>query len=59
MNNVMLVCADEHDEIDAPENLDVFTVEKLLPLKHFHEDGIKHVTSIAPDRTTTALRMIG
>ncbi|WP_167377696.1 nucleotide-binding domain-containing protein [Streptomyces malaysiense] len=58
-DNVMLVCADEHDEIDAPENLDVFTVEKLLALKHAHEDRIKHVTGIAPDRTTTVLRMIG
>ncbi|MEV7087382.1 SAVED domain-containing protein [Streptomyces sp. NPDC093085] len=55
-DNVMLVCA---DEIDAPENLDVFTVEKLLALKHAHEDRIKHVTGIAPDRTTTVLRMIG
>ncbi|MFE0604769.1 SAVED domain-containing protein [Streptomyces sp. NPDC058892] len=58
-DNVMLVCADEHDEIDAPENLDVFTVGKLLALKHAHEDRIKHVTGIAPDRTTTVLRMIG
>lgn len=55
----MLVCADEHDEIDAPENLDVFTIEKLLAFKHAHEDRIKHVTGIAPDRTTTVLRMIG
>lgn len=58
-DNVMLVCADEHDEIDAPENLDVFTIEKLLAFKHAHEDRIKHVTGIAPDRTTTVLRMIG
>ncbi|MEY9965977.1 hypothetical protein ABIA33_004032 [Streptacidiphilus sp. MAP12-16] len=58
-DNVMLVCADEHDEIDAPENLDVFTVEKLLAFKRAHEDRIKHVTGIAPDRATTVLRMIG
>ncbi|MGC5000059.1 SAVED domain-containing protein [Streptomyces sp. DT195] len=58
-DNLMLVCADEHDEIDARETLNVFTVEKLRALKRAHEDRIKHVTGLTADRTTTLVRMIG
>lgn len=58
-DNLMLACADEHDEIDARETLDVFTVEKLRALKRAHEDRIKHVTGLTADRTTTVVRMIG
>lgn len=57
-DNLTLVCADEHDEIDARKALDVFTVDKLREIKRAHEDRIKHATGIAPDRTTT-VRMIG
>ncbi|MEU1484480.1 HNH endonuclease [Streptomyces sp. NPDC005752] len=58
-DNLMLVCADEHDEIDASGTLDVFTVERLRALKRAHEDRIKHVTGLADDRATTVLRMVG
>lgn len=58
-DNLMLVCADEHDEIDASGTLDVFTVERLRALKRAHEDRIKHVTGLGDDRATTVLRMVG
>lgn len=40
----MLVSASQHDEIDAPGGLDVFTVDKLRRLKQEHEDRIRHLT---------------
>jgi hypothetical protein len=58
-DNLMLVCADEHDEIDACGTLDVFTIARLRALKRAHEDRIKHVTGLADDRATTVLRMVG
>lgn len=58
-DNLVLVCANEHDEIDAPETLSVFTVDKLRELKRAHEDRIRHVTDLAGDRTTTVVRMVG
>lgn len=58
-DNLMLICADEHDEIDARETLDIFTIERLQTIKQSHEDRIKHVTGIAADHTTTVLRMVG
>ncbi|WP_228648392.1 SAVED domain-containing protein [Microtetraspora sp. AC03309] len=58
-DNLMLVCADEHDEVDARETLNIFTVEKLQRIKQAHEDRIRHVTGIAADNTTTVLRMVG
>ncbi|WP_322974443.1 SAVED domain-containing protein [Actinacidiphila epipremni] len=58
-DNLILVCADEHDEFDAPGALDVFTVNVLRELKYSHEDRIRHLTGLGEDRATTVLRMVG
>src|SRR5436309_9511677 len=38
--NLMLVCAGEHQEIDRNGVLDVLTVEKLRKIKNDHEDWV-------------------
>ncbi|MFJ9155151.1 HNH endonuclease [Streptomyces sp. NPDC102270] len=58
-DNLMLLCASDHGEIDAPGGLAAFTVEKLRRLKQVHEDRIRHLTSLGPDRATTVLRVVG
>lgn len=35
--NLVLMCRVHHKVIDAPENLDTYTVEALLEIKHAHE----------------------
>ncbi|MEU1144422.1 SAVED domain-containing protein [Streptomyces sp. NPDC005863] len=57
--NLMLLCADQHDEVDAAGGLDLFTVEKLRRVKQEHEDRIRHVTGLGSDRATTVVRMVG
>jgi hypothetical protein len=57
--NLMLVCASEHQEIDREGVLDVLTVEKLRKIKHDHEDWIRRVTGLDRNRRTVVLRMIG
>ncbi len=47
-DNLMLLCANQHGEIDAQGALDVFTVERLRRLKQEHEDRIRHLTGTAP-----------
>lgn len=37
-DNLMLVCDDEHDEIDKPGSREAFSVEFLRELKQTHED---------------------
>ncbi|MDV9173178.1 SAVED domain-containing protein [Streptomyces sp. W16] len=58
-DNLMLLCADQHDEVDAASVLDLFTVEKLRRIKQEHEDRIRHVTGLGSDRATTVVRMVG
>lgn len=55
----MLLCADQHGEVDAVGGLDLFTVEKLRRVKQEHEDRIRHVTGLGSDRATTVVRMVG
>lgn len=55
----MLLCADQHREIDAAGAVDLFTVEKLRRIKQEHEDRVRHVTGLGPDRATTVVRMVG
>jgi hypothetical protein len=57
-DNLMLLCGDEHHEIDAAATLDIFAVERLRDLKQRHEDRIHHVTGLGEDRSTTVIRMI-
>ncbi|MFF7655729.1 SAVED domain-containing protein [Streptomyces sp. NPDC007983] len=58
-DNLMLLCAQEHTEIDAKATQDVFTVTWLRGLKQEHEDRIRHVTGLGPSRATTVVRMVG
>lgn len=57
--NLMLLCAGDHDEIDRAGTLDVLTIEKLRAIKRTHEDWIRRVTGIDRSRQTIVLRMIG
>lgn len=57
-DNLMLVCGEEHREIDDPATLDIFTVDLLRTLKRAHEDRIHHVTGLGEDRSTTVIRMV-
>jgi SMODS-associated and fused to various effectors sensor domain len=57
--NLVLVCANEHDEIDRDGALDILTVDKLHKIKHDHEDWIRRITGCTRNRTTVVLRMIG
>ncbi len=58
-DNLMLVCDDEHDELDKPGSADAFGVEFLREIKQRHEDRILHQTSLAPHQRTAPVRMIG
>lgn len=57
--NLMLVCASEHDEIDRDGAVEVLRVRELRRIKRSHEEWIRRVTSLAPNRGTVVLRMIG
>ena len=58
-DNLMLVCASEHDEIDRAGALDVLTVGKLKQIKQEHEDRIRHITGLDKNRRTVVLRVMG
>jgi hypothetical protein len=58
-DNLMLICKGDHAEIDRAGSLDVMTVEKLRKLKRDHENRIRYLTGLAPDRSTVVLRMVG
>ena len=58
-SNLMLVCANEHDEIDRDGAVDLLRVDELRRLKHDHEDSIRRLTGLATERGTVVLRMIG
>lgn len=58
-DNLVLVCDDEHDELDKKATRDLFSVDWLRQLKRAHEERIRHVTGFAENRSTVVLRMIG
>ncbi len=58
-DNLVLICDDEHDEMDKTATRDFFGVELIRELKRAHEERIRRVTAISPDQTTVVLRMIG
>lgn len=57
--NLMLVCRDEHTELDRKGSLDVMTVEKLRAIKQDHEAWIFRMTGLDKGRGTAVLRMLG
>jgi SMODS-associated and fused to various effectors sensor domain len=56
--NLMLVCADEHQEIDRDGAVDLFTVNELRRMKATHEDWIRRVTGLRREDTTAVLRVL-
>jgi len=57
--NLMLVCAGEHQEIDRNGVLDLLQVKELKAIKATHEDWIRRVTGLRPDDTTVVVRLLG
>lgn len=58
-DNVVLLCADDHGEVDHPELVDLFSVERLRQIKQRHEQRIRHVTALGADNITVVLRVVG
>ena len=58
-DNLMLVCDDEHDELDKVGSRDAFTPAFLRAMKQRHEDRIHLATGFADYQRTTPLRLIG
>jgi hypothetical protein len=57
--NLILVCEDEHTELDKNTTQELFGVDFLRRLKQEHEERILHVTGFAEDRSTVVIRMVG
>lgn len=58
-DNLMLICDDEHSEIDKWGSRDAFTVSFLRELKRKHEDRVFLATSFGEYNRTTPIRMVG
>lgn len=58
-DNLMLICDDEHSEIDKWGSRDAFTVAFLRELKRKHEDQVFLATSFGEYNRTTPIRMVG
>ncbi len=57
--NVLLACANCHNEIDKAKVAEVVTAQMLQERKAAHEAEIRHQTGLTADRRTTVLRMFG
>jgi hypothetical protein len=57
--NLLLICADHHDEIDRRGSLDAMTIERLRKIKRDHEVWVAKVTGLDRGRATAVLRLIG
>ncbi|MES2210158.1 MAG: SAVED domain-containing protein [Chloroflexota bacterium] len=57
--NLLLICANHHDEIDRQGSLDTMTIERLRKIKRAHEEWVAKVTGLDRDRSTAVLRVIG
>jgi hypothetical protein len=58
-DNLMLLCRDEHREIDRAGSLDVATIDWLRAVKADHEAHIRRLVSIGRERRTAVVRLIG
>lgn len=57
--NLLLLCATCHDDLDHRDNLDVHIVERLRRIKEAHEKRIRQILSVPPGNETTVLRLQG
>lgn len=58
-DNLILICASHHDEIDREGTLELLTIAKLRKIKRDREDWVRRVTGLDRSRGTAVLRMIG
>ncbi len=58
-DNLVLVCASEHDAIDHSRLTTLMSVDVLGDLKRAQEARIRHLTSLAHDNRTAVIRMVG
>jgi hypothetical protein len=58
-DNLILICDDEHSEIDKIGSRDAFTVAFLRELKRKHEDRVRLATSFGEYQRTTPIRLLG
>jgi hypothetical protein len=59
MDNLVLLCRDQHRVVDQRKLEPLFTVAKLRDIKREHEAQIKHLTGMAAEGTTAVLRVVG
>lgn len=59
VDNLVLLCAEDHKIVDTKKLLDEFTLVRLMEQKHIHERRIYHLTQMKKDDETVVLRMFG
>jgi len=58
--NLILLCSEHHNKIvDKKELLSEFPKEVLLKYKRVHEERIRYVTGLGPERETAVICMVG
>lgn len=55
ISNLMLTCLKHHKVIDDKKHVEYYTIDRLKEMKERHEQRIKTVTSIMPERKTTVI----
>lgn len=58
-DNLVLMCPNDHTAIDLRQLADLMTVDRVLEMKHRHEDRILHATELVAEADTVVLRLIG
>ncbi len=58
-DNLMLLCPNEHDEVDRRGSLEVATITFLRTKKREHEELVRRLVTTPRDRATAILRVIG
>ena len=58
-DNLLMLCASCHNEIDSRPNLDDFSVGRLRALKQRHESRVAQILAVPPGKDTGVLRVHG
>lgn len=58
-SNLILLCSGCHLIVDNKATRRDYSEDRLLAIKSEHEDRIRHLTAMKPDRETTVLRVFG
>ncbi|WP_394347256.1 SAVED domain-containing protein [Sphingobacterium yanglingense] len=59
VDNLILLCADDHKIVDTKSLLEEFTLNRLMQHKLDHESRIHHLTELQVDSESIVLRMLG